>query len=318
MSGTASGGPVFVFSAHRSGGTMVARVLNCHPDLVIWGEHAGFINQLAEIDAIMGRHPQLTEPLTERGLDEFLRGGKSDPASFNPWINPASQDGFRAWCRSYIETTFRRGLRPEQRWGFKEVRYHTVATATFLVSLFPDAKFVILRRELSPLAMSNLFAPWSVDRLRWAGALASEDGVRAAVTDCAYALAAINSGFQAIAAAFPDRCHLIAHEKIAGNAQDLFAAMFIFLGLRGSMELLQALTAVVRSRVGVTNLSGGEGHLTVPIVKRLLPEALAAAQADLAAHGPDLARLKRLATQGRYGFVVGDHHLYETPYSGIF
>src|SRR6266480_2083330 len=28
--------PVFIFAIHRSGGTLLTRMLNCHPDLVIW------------------------------------------------------------------------------------------------------------------------------------------------------------------------------------------------------------------------------------------------------------------------------------------
>ena len=136
--------------------------------------------------------------------------------------------------------------------------------------------------------------------------------------DCAYALTAIDDGLAAIAVAFPDRCHVVAHAAITSTAQQLFADLFTFLGLRGSMELLQAITAVVRTRVGVSNLTASEGLLDSSAVQRHLPEALAAARAEIAAHGPDLARLKRLAPQGRYGFVVGDHHLFQTPYSSVF
>ncbi len=318
MSGPSPGGPVFVFTAHRSGGTMLARVLNCHPDLVIWGEHAGFINRLAEIDFIVGHYEPLTRPVPWRGLDAYVQGVRSDPAVFDPWVTPFAQDGFRAWCRAYIETTFRHGLLPGQRWGFKEVRYHGVLTARFLATLFPDARFVILRREPYALAVSNLLAAWSLDRLRWSGALASEAGARAAIVDCAYALTAIDHGFQAIAAAFPDSCLTIAYEAIDATAQRLFAELFIFLGLRGSPELWQAITAVLGTRVGTTPQGAGEGFLTVQEVQRQLPAALAAAQAEIAAHGPDAARLKRLAAQGRYGFIVGDHNLFDTPYSAMF
>ena len=318
MNEAPSGGPVFLLSAHRSGGTLLARALNCHPDLVIWGEHAGFINRLADIDSIAGHYPRLTEPLADRDLATFVAHEKSDPRVFDPWVTPFAQDGFRDWCRRYIETTFRHGLRPGQRWGFKEVRYHTVAVAGFLATLFPTARFVILRRELYPLALSNLFAPWSVDRLRWTGALLTEAGVRAAVTDCAYALVAIDHGFAAIAAALPDRCHVVAYEAITPAATRLFAELFLFLGLRGSPELLQAIRAVVGARPGASDARASEGHLTLRLVQRHLPEALAAALADIAKNGPDAARLKRLAPQGRFGFLAGDHHLYETPYSGMF
>jgi hypothetical protein len=311
-------GPVFVFSAHRSGGTMLARVLNCHPDLVIWGEHGGFINQLAEVDVITSGFEGLTVPVGDRGLSDFIGGEKFNPAMFNPWANPFEQGSYRTWCRRFIESTFSYGLRPGQRWGFKEIRYHTVRTASFLATLFPDARFVILRRALYPLALSNLFAPWSVDRLRWSGAIRSEADIRAAVIDCAYALTAIDHGFGAILAALPGRCHVVNHEAITPSAQDVFADLFMFLGLRGSRALLQAIIAVVESRVGTSDRGTAEGHLTLQTVERYLADALATAQAQIAADGIDTARLKRIAPQGRYSYLAGDHSLSDTPLSAMF
>ena len=43
-------GPVFLLTLQRGGGTKLARVLNCHRELVIRGERVGLINRLAEID----------------------------------------------------------------------------------------------------------------------------------------------------------------------------------------------------------------------------------------------------------------------------
>jgi hypothetical protein len=48
-------GPVFLLTLHRGGGTVLARVLNCHPDLMIWGEHVGLIDRLAAIDDMVTR-----------------------------------------------------------------------------------------------------------------------------------------------------------------------------------------------------------------------------------------------------------------------
>jgi hypothetical protein len=310
-------GPVFVFSAHRAGSTLLARVLNCHPEMVIWGEHAGFINRLAEIDAVAGRYNALTTPLAERGLDIYAGGGKSHPLQFDPWASPFSRDGFRAWCRGFIDATLRQNLHPGQRWGFKEIRYHSVATARFLAELFPDGRFVILRRDLTRLALSNLFAPWSRDVLRWTGALASETEIAAAVTDCAYALVAIDTGLQAIAEALPERCHLMTHDAIEASPLQHFVAMFLFLGLRGSPTLQRDIEAVIAVRVGASD-GASEGHLSVATVMRYLPNALAAARAEIAAHGPDLARLRRLGERGRYSLLAGDHNLLGTPYSGLF
>ncbi len=309
--------PVFVFTAHRSGGTALARGLNRHPDLVIWGEHAGFINKFAELDALVGHYPVLTQPLEQRGLDDYVRLGKFDPDGFNPWRNPFEQADYRAWCRNFIETTFRRGLHPGQGWGFKEVRYHTLVTARFLAELFPDARFVILRRDLASLVLSNMLSPWSVERLRRLGVTASEAELRAAVHDCAYALAVVDRGLAEIAAAFADRTLVVGTPALAQPAHT-FAALFDFLGLSHWPALLDEIREAIGQKYGVTDFDRSEGVLSKPAVLRLIPAALAAAQADLMMRAPDLARLRRLGVTGRYSFLAGDHELSRTSLSTLF
>jgi hypothetical protein len=300
-----TGGPVFVLTVHRSGGTALARGLNRHPDLMIWGEHAGFINRLAEQDEVIGHYPPLTRKLDPAQLADYVRLGKFAPEGFDPWANPFEQRDWRDWCRNLIETTFRRGLHPGQRWGFKEVRYHTLTTARFLATLFPDARFVILLRELTPLVLSNMLSPWSMGILRNLGATASEAGVRAAVHDCAYALAVINRGLASIARALADPV-------------PTFGALFGFLGLPQWPALLDEVKETSGRQLGATNFGMSVGFLSRETVVRLMPGAIAAAEADLATGEPDLARLKRLGPTGRYSFLVGDHDLAGTPYSTMF
>jgi hypothetical protein len=311
-------GPVFVLTTHRSGGTALVRGLNRHPDLMIWGEHAGFINKLAELDEIVGHYPPLVQPLAQRGILDHVRLGKFDPEGFDPWRNPFERADFRTWCRTFIETIFRRGLHPGQRWGFKEVRYHSPVTARFLVALFPDSRFVLLRRDLGALVLSNMLSPWSISRLRRLGATASMAELRKAVQDCAYALAAVDRGLAGIAASLqPASCRVLRTEALAQPART-FADLFDFLGLPHFPALLEEVAEVSARRLGTTDLGGAEGVLSRATVEQLLPEALAAAQADYMANGPDLVRLRRLGGAGRYSFLAGDHELLGTPYSTLF
>lgn len=318
MASPSPGGPVFVFTSHRSGGTLLARVLNCHADLVIWGEHGGCINMLADIAATMARHPPGERDIAELELAGFAQQWKSGAGELDPWFGPVTLAGFQDWCRSYLEATFRAGLRPGQRWGFKEIRYHTVATAQFLLTLFPDARFVLLRRDLTALTRSNIMASWSIDRLRWSGALRSEDMVAEAVRDCAYALAAIDHGLQAIAATMPARSMVVRYEALRPDAVQLLADLFVFLGLTGSRALLDATQSVLRSRAGATRLDVREASLSLDVVDRYLPDAVRDATAQIGATGPDLRRLKRFGQPGRFSFLAGDHHVWDTPYSVTF
>jgi hypothetical protein len=86
-------GPVFVFTVHRSGGTVLGRVLNCHPDLVIWGEHGGILNKFAEIDAIIARHGRsMTEP-EKPWVPEYAASAELRSQMFQPWTT--AYDFFR-------------------------------------------------------------------------------------------------------------------------------------------------------------------------------------------------------------------------------
>lgn len=310
-------GPVFCLTVHRSGGTALARGLNRHPELMIWGEHAGFINKLAELDAVVARYPPLTQPLPRRGLDAYVRAGKFDPDGFDPWRNPFERADFRNWSRSFIETTFRRGLHPGQRWGFKEVRYHALGTARFLAELFPDARFIILRRQLGPLVLSNMLTPWSMQRMRELGATSDPAELRAAVRDCAYALTVVDRGLAEILRALPQRSRELRTEAF-GEPAATFAALFDFLGLPHWPALLDEVREASARRLGATDLTQQAGILSREAVIPLIPEALAAAAADLAAGGPDLRRLRRLGASGRYSFLAGDHEVFGTLHSTLF
>jgi hypothetical protein len=310
-------GPVFVLTAHRSGGTALARGLNRHPDLLIWGEHAGFINKLAELDALVAHYPPLTQPLERRGLAEYVRSGKFDPDGFDPWRSPFERADFRNWCRHFIEATFRRGLRREQRWGFKEVRYHRLVTAQFLVELFPTGRFVILRRELGDLVLSNMLTPWSIERLKQLGVTTDAEQLRAAVFDCAYALAVVDLGFEEIKWAFPRRTRIVPAERLA-DPVGTFAELFDFLGLSHWPALLEEVREASQRRYGTTDYARTEGVLSAAAVQQLIPEAIATAKAELSAHGQDHGRLRRFGDSGRFSFLAGDHEVFATPYSTLF
>ena len=310
-------GPVFVLTAHRSGGTALARGLNRHPDLMIWGEHAGFINKLAELDSVVGHYPRLTQPLADRDLAGHVRLDKFAPGGFDPWLNPFEQSAWREDCRRSLAAMFSQHLHQGQRWGFKEVRYHTPDTARFLLTLFPDARFVILRRPLGPLTISNMLTPWSVNLLRQLGATEDEAKLRAAVHDCVYALAVVNGGLGAIARAFPAQCRAIESRDL-GEPERIFADLFAFLGLTQWPALLDEVRTASERRLGMTDLDGSEGLLSRAAVERLLPEALEAARAALTTGLPDLARLRRLGPVARYSFLVGDHEVAATNLSSMF
>lgn len=295
-------GPVFVFSAHRSGGTLISRILNCHPKLVIWGEHGGWINRLAEIDAIAARQP--VPDFSPEEYERYVSGRLT--AEFDPWLSPFSRAEFRAFCRNFIRKTFSEHLHPNQRWGFKEIRYHRPLTARFLAELFPWGKFVILRRDLTELVVSNVLAPWTKEALRCRSDVYLGDVVR----DCAYALTVVDRGLADIEVALSSRAFGIKYEKYKESIED----MFRFLGLEMSADTKAAVNQTLSIKAGGTPK---EDEALIKELSSLASKSLAEARESIEARGVDLARLRSLGT-GRFCFVVGDHFLKESGLSSIF
>lgn len=304
-------GPIFVLTTHRSGGTALTRAMNSHPQIVIWGEHGGWINKLAEANAVINRCPALHTPLDERKLDEYVAGPIDE---FSPWTSPFDAKAFGDWARALILDSFRKGLHPNQRWGFKEIRYHSLLTARFLLDMFPSGRFVILRRDLTSLVRSNLLCAWSVRRLVEMDAASNDDELKRAVDDCAYAILAIDHGFGCIAATFPDRTFEIDYGALLAQPGETLADLGDFALLSGLRELG---APCLGKYLGNTDLRIATTYLPVEKIDAMIPDSIVTAGAAIERDGLDLARLKRLH-DGRYSLLVGDHELAGTMLSGVF
>ncbi len=147
---TSEESPVFVFSAGwRSGSTLLQRLLNSNPEVMVWGE--------AYEHALLFHH--LAAPLTaftKVPLDlHFLPEGNALPpdelaellAKWTAILTPSVAD-FKRAQRAYLETLFKQPAvaagRP--RWGVKMVR-GTAMVAHYLRWLYPKAKFLFLFRD---------------------------------------------------------------------------------------------------------------------------------------------------------------------------
>ena len=314
-----AGGPIFVLTIHRSGSTALSRILNCHPNVTIWGEHGGFINQLAEIDDIMTRVGPLGVEISKRNLDEYITATEKSVSRFNPWVSPVNRRAFQTWAKTYIRKTFSDSLPPGHHWGFKEVRYHSPRTVRFLAELFPHSRFILLTRNVTDLCLSNIFTSWSFNRLAEAGIGNDEAAVRAVVDDCVYALRAIEHNFAIAASRYPERTLALSYDDIGRDMDGLIHRVFTFLEIPVAGETYAKINRALSVRSGATRSTEKSGLLARDFVSTLIPDAILKADADLLANeGPDLGRLKRLKDQGRYSFLVGDHGLHKTTLSSMF
>jgi Sulfotransferase family len=236
--------PVFVLTQHRSGGTLLSRLLNCHDGLVIWGEHAGFLDALAEADAQLERDAKM---MPERSMDELRRYVSTDrlaDVKFRPWMLPFSRADFRRESRAMVLSVFTRGLQPQQRWGFKEVRYHRPQLLNFLHQLFPRAHFVLLYRDPVDLCVSSLLAPWTLERLRAEGFLRDERAFLRSIDDEILDILMMRRNWTDWLASTEAQCISLQYEEIVSDMAGQMARLFQFLGLR--------LDLIVRARMRIS------------------------------------------------------------------
>jgi hypothetical protein len=141
--------PILVLgSGHRTGSTLVQRLLTSHPHVMIWGEHRGFVPQLLEMTYDLS---QWDWGAAAGGRQAFEEGGHDG------WIanimpgDEAVNEAARAYLRALFEAPAVAAGRP--RWGFKEVRY-TRAHAESLRELFPGLRAIHVTRDPRKMLIS--------------------------------------------------------------------------------------------------------------------------------------------------------------------
>lgn len=155
--------PIFLLGTHRSGTTLLQRIINSSEDVVIWGEHGGFLSQVAEAyflnledKTILRNIPQQNKPFdTPQAKIKKLKNSKLWPA----WCNWYSQKEVQNIFRSFIENFFNpSNVQKNISWGFKEIKYgQGCRTLEMLSDLYPDAKFVFIIRDPIDVVASNYF-----------------------------------------------------------------------------------------------------------------------------------------------------------------
>jgi hypothetical protein len=134
--------PLLVLAAgQRCGSTLIQRLLSSHPEVLIWGEHAG---QLRQLLAVSERLRGWTADYGDLGRLGYARAGHQ---SFMANMSPEAAHIDEA-IRAFTETLFARPAQGMGKpvWGFKEVRYG-LAEAMAVQRLFPECRVVHIVRD---------------------------------------------------------------------------------------------------------------------------------------------------------------------------
>ncbi|MBT8070249.1 MAG: sulfotransferase [Gammaproteobacteria bacterium] len=138
--------PVIVLSAGRSGSTLLQKLLNTNPRLVIWGEHAGFLTPMMNVYRSVETSPWIDESRA-RGAWLLEQPRTIDPAHWSAWDGSFSRADFRNAMKLYLDLIFCRDVPEGIRWGFKEIRYFNRAIIDFMEVFYPGAQFLLMVRD---------------------------------------------------------------------------------------------------------------------------------------------------------------------------
>jgi hypothetical protein len=140
--------PLFIFGFQRSGTTLLQRILNSYDDVLIWGEHVGFLRDIANGYFRVWRNPDFFDSTV--ALDRVLRDARS-LTEWQAWMNWVEEDDWTELYRRFVESVFAPGGLPGKRfWGWKEVHYSGMEhdrTLPFLAEIYPRARYVFLVRD---------------------------------------------------------------------------------------------------------------------------------------------------------------------------
>ena len=163
--------PVFVITTGRSGSTLLLRYLNCAKDLVVWGEHAAILTELAACYAKLTRPSTLAfVAAAEPWVDSLLRKDAvvcaSDTMTIE-WVNSFTAATVREAFRTFLYSLLNQRIPSDLRWGFKEIHYGR-SEMKLLRDLFPGARFLLLVRDPASITKSKFkwFAMRDATRMR--------------------------------------------------------------------------------------------------------------------------------------------------------
>lgn len=155
--------PIFLIGCcHRTGSTLLQRLVSSITDVFIWGENHGagstLLKSRQQLLSWSDRHAGARDDIRRHGTEAFMANATPERDRID--------DAYRAYFRELYRLDVD-GM-PVERWGFKEVR-HNAAELAELLQLFPAGRAIAINRDLGQVAESVL--RWEFDpSIEWESA----------------------------------------------------------------------------------------------------------------------------------------------------
>jgi hypothetical protein len=220
--------PIFLLGSGRSGTTLLQKILNSADDVMIWGEHGGFLKQTAQAyfhhtekprvnQAIFRQNPVAKDPNLDFNRSMLTNIGYS-------WMNWYGRREVAANFAGLIESFFHPPGMKKRHWGFKEIRYGGDDRAIeLLAELFPTARFVFIVRNPVDVIASQAALGWG-----------SKTARRSGWKQLAEAWAAQNRGLLEFERANEERTRWVRFESLISKDSGAVDDLFEWLGFETS------------------------------------------------------------------------------------
>ncbi len=230
--------PIFELGAGRSGTTLLQRILNSHNNVFVWGEHGGFLKEIADSYFMNFENPIITKCLSldkKLFLRECLR--LKNPRRNPYWTNYYDLDTLKNNYRNFIESFFKPNLLKHSHWGFKEIRYGiNDRVLDMLIDLYPYARFIFIIRDPFYVLRSQVIA--------WRSKKITNEHISFWNIQ--------NKFFLKFCKKHPQNCFMIKYEDLILKESDKLEELFNWLGFTISEVQYKILNIQINSKFKIT------------------------------------------------------------------
>jgi hypothetical protein len=154
--------PIFILGTGRCGSTLLQKIINSVDDAMIYGEHGGFLKDIAKAYFINLENEKIEKYIMSRNTSgedlEAVFETLKNPRLWTAWTNWYNREAVKNNFRDFIESFFNPdSLEQKVHWGFKEIRYGPDDRVIEMLSgLYPRARFLFIVRHPVDVVASKI------------------------------------------------------------------------------------------------------------------------------------------------------------------
>jgi len=159
--------PIFLLGTGRCGSTLLQKILNSVDNVMIYGEHGGFLRQIAEAYFLNLEDKKIEKYIMSQNVARedptIVFERLKDAQLWSAWMNWYNRETVKKNFRDFTESFFNPiALGRKVHWGFKEIRYGLNDRVLEMLSdLYPKGRFIFMVRNPLEVVASKISARMS-------------------------------------------------------------------------------------------------------------------------------------------------------------